>query len=271
MPMRRRPYSSRLLVIVTLILTAAPLLLAEAPAARAASDSPAASTEALHFLARLNSPSALQPAACHGSYGTDVGAGLENLSIPTTNAVLQDQLGLANADQHVAPNYSVPRLWLTKGLPLPVDFSFSAGLPGNNRNLTQVSGYLQWTVYEALARPAFAVRSSYGRLSGASGTTVSSWGGEAVASYGVLRYATIFGRVGILQHQGNLVPNKNSAATLGLTNDSSAPTLSTSWRQKEAALGLKVTLWSPFTALSAETDYGYAPRPSYSVKLSYLL
>ena len=159
--------------------------------------------EALQILATMNSPSALQPASCHGSFGTDVGVGIDSLEIPTSNALLLDQLGATANDNTEHSRYAAPRLWLTRGLPLPIDVSLSASAPGKDGGIFQASGFLQWTIYQALARPALAVRATYGQLSGHNSTKLTSMRGEAVLSYGFWRYIGLYGRGGFSSHQGH--------------------------------------------------------------------
>ena len=222
--------------------------------------------EAFTIMGHLNSPSALEPASCHGSIGTDLGAGLESFVVPGANSLLLEQLALNPADGNKSLHYYSSRIWLTKGLPLPIDLGLSAALPVSG--LSQVSGYVQWSIYQALARPALALRASYHQLRGKGSTQINSSEGEAVISYGFWRYLNIYGRAGLLAHRATLTLSQNQQIHLGLDRSDAEPDIRRSWVEADLAVGLKVTLWTPFVALTAEAHR--SSDRDYTVKLSYL-
>jgi hypothetical protein len=225
--------------------------------------------EALQILATMNSPSALQPASCHGSFGTDIGVGIDSLEIPTSNALLLDQLGATANDNTEHSRYAAPRLWLTRGLPLPIDVSLSASAPGKDGGIFQASGFLQWTIYQALARPALAVRATYGQLSGHNSTKLTSMRGEAVLSYGFWRYIGLYGRGGFSSHQGSIGITPDPRLSYSLTYENEPTAITKSWIQPDIAAGIRLNLGSPFLAVTSEINL--QTRTNYTVKLSYLL
>ena len=225
--------------------------------------------EALQMLATMNSPSALQPASCHGSFGTDVGVGIDSFELPTSNGLLLDQFGDRSERNSEHSRYAAPRLWLTRGLPLPIDISLTASAPGQARAILQVSGFIQWTIYQALARPAFAFRATYGQLSGRNSTEVTSMRGEAVFSYGFWRYIALYGRGGLSSHSGALGAPTDSRLGNTLTSENGPIVIAKNWVQPEIAAGIRLNLGSPFLAVTSEINLD--TRTNYTVKLSYLL
>ncbi|MEN9835748.1 MAG: hypothetical protein RL011_1941 [Pseudomonadota bacterium] len=225
---------------------------------------------AFHILADMNSPSPMQPASCHGSFGIDLGVGLEYFALPTTNSLLLEQVGLeyATQDGDVRP-MATPRIWLTKGFSLPIDFSVSIAAPGRSQDLLQVSGILQWTLYQSLGRPAVALRASYGQLQGHYGTKLSSTSGEAIVSYGFWRYLNVYGRAGFWNHRGSIFESPVTTDQLGFSESLADTSYDLSQMKGDTAAGIKINLWSPFAALVGETNFNSSRN--YTVKLSYLL
>jgi hypothetical protein len=194
--------------------------------------------------------------------GIGVAAGASTYVPPPDNALLKAELGTAAAQT----NYPVPRLWLDKGLPLPVDLGITAGAPPG-APFTQVSGHLQWTVYEDFAMPSLAIRAGYGRLFGLTGTTLASASGDAVASYGFLRYFTIFASMGVTQHRGSFTPREQGPAGYLLADDIGTPEVNLTWYETVRMAGLKVTIVPPFIDLVGEVNAGENGTREIAVKL----
>jgi len=225
---------------------------------------------ALRFYGHINSASLLEPAGSHGSLGTDFGAGLVNLTPPEHNELVAMNLG----ETRGGTGLSVPRVWLVHGLPLPIDGGITAAGPtGNNQSngFMQLSAALQWTVYEAFARPALAVRASYGKLFGITGTTLTSVGGEAVLGYAVFRYFTFYGRLGVVQHQGTLSIAQQQLKTLGLTEYAGSPLrFAATWTEPVQAAGLRLRVGTTRLAITGEADLSAGlQHVDYGAKLSY--
>ncbi len=225
---------------------------------------------AFHVLADINSPSSMQPASCHGSYGIDLGVGMEYFVLPTSNSLLLEQIGLEYATaKGTTRSMATPRLWLTKGFALPIDLNVSMAAPGQDQDLLQVTGALQWTVYQSLGRPAFALRASYGQLQGHFGTKLTSTSGEAIISHGFWRYVTVFGRAGFGSHHGSIYESPVTTDQLGFNESLASTSYDLSQLKGNTAAGLKINLWSPFAAVSGEATFNSSRN--YTVKLSYLL
>jgi hypothetical protein len=228
--------------------------------------------EALQFFGRVNAASLLEPAGSHGSIGTDVGAGMVSVTPPEHNALLNSQLG----DDRSGKSVGIPRIWLLRGLPIPVDAGITAAGPagsGKGSAFTQVSAALQWTVYEALARPALTLRGSYGKLYGVTGTTLTSAGGEVVVSYGVLSYLTFYGRIGAVQHEGSVTIQPQQFDSLQLAESGSSPlSFRSSWLEPVRAAGIRLRFGATRLTITGEADLeAGVNHADYGAKISYAL
>ena len=233
--------------------------------AKAADQGQAVET-ALHFLGELNRVSPLEPAGSHGSLGTGLGAGAASYVPPSPNAVTRAELGRSSGTNTDAA-YLIPRIYLVKGLPLPVDLGFTGGTSSES-GFSQASGSLQWTFYEALAMPALAVRASYGRLYGLVGTQLETSELDLVASYGFLRYFTLYGRYGAALQQGSLRVDEAGPLAF-LDTDQPAETIERTWMESVRGAGLRIMVLPPFVALTAEAELGTGTGArSYAAKLS---
>lgn len=227
--------------------------------------------QALVVLGKLNRASELEPAGSRGSIGLGMGAGMTRTTLPEQNAVLAAQLSRDElaTDDSPASTVDVPRLWLVKGLPLPIDLGFSGGMQ-SDAGITQASGYAQWTMYEALAMPALAVRGTYGRLFGLEGLNLTSTGVEGVAGLGLLRYFTIFGRAGIFQHRGELKIDQESHLAFLLTETESNRVVAKSWSETVMGAGLRVMIYPPFVTLTGEMEWsGETKGRDFAAKLGF--
>ena len=276
-----RPLVSTLLAAAV---AAALSLLASGPArAETLAAKPQTATDtanaALRFLGRLNHPDILEGAGSHGSLGLSAGAGAESLATPEANSILRAQLGDAaggtTGSEATTGNYTLARAWLVKGLPIPVDLGLTAGRPVDNAasNLTQVSAHVQWTVFEALAMPALALRGSVGRIFGLADTTLTSVAGSAVVSYGFLKIVTLFGEVGAIHHEGELVQRPGGATSLGLSaavSDSigSDGRLTQTWVETVRTAGVSIALLPPFVTVTGAVQDSAEGSRSYAAKLS---
>ncbi len=213
-------------------------------------------SEAFSVLGKVNRASELEPAGSRGSMGLGVGAGMTRSTVPEQNPVLAAQLGDDSLDNEDAAGTTVdvPRVWVVKGLPMPVDVGFSGGKE-NGSGITQASGYAQWTIYEALAMPAIAVRGSYGRLFGLEGLGMTTTGVEALAGMGLLRYFTFFGRAGIYQHKGELSIDQESNLAFTLVDGEEEKTVTRGWSETVMGTGLRIMILPPFVSLTGEMEW----------------
>lgn len=221
-------------------------------------------TEWLHFLGRMSATGLLEPAGSHGSIGVGVAAGASSHLVPEGNGLAAAALDRGQEDGGA---YYVPRLWLVKGLPWPVDVGLSAAAAPDGA-FTEATAHAQWTVYEAFKRPALAVRASYGRLFGLEGTELRSTGVAAVGSYGFLRYFQLYGSVGAVRHEGTLtVTSGDPELAYLLTAAEPELDVSKSWYQVTRAAGLRVTVWPPFVTATVEAQAEDRKARSYAAKL----
>ncbi len=228
--------------------------------------------QAFDFLGKLNRASELEPAGSRGSIGLGLGAGMTRQTLPEGNAVLAAQLSNAELGQEngTGAAVAIPRLWLVKGLPLPLDVGFSGGSE-RGAGLTQATGYLQWTVYESLGMPALAVRGSYGRLYGLEDLNLATEGVEALAGIGLLRYFTVFGRAGYYRHHGALSITEQSRLAFLITETDEPHLVERSWTETVRGVGLRIMVLPPFVTLTGEMEMTGAQGETkdYAAKLSF--
>lgn len=219
-----------------------------------------------NFLGNINASSMMEPAGSHGSIGVSLGAGAATYTVPDNGGRVMSSL-LERDEAAEAEPYVVPRLWLLKGLPWPVDVGLTAASDAD-RLFTQASGFLQWTVYEALARPALSLRGGHGRIFGLDGTELQTNTIDAVASYGFFRYFALYASFGAAQHQATITVRRDDPTGFMLHEDEDRMQQSRAWLTPRAAGGIRVAVLPPFVSMTAEAEQTtHGPRV-YAAKLS---
>jgi hypothetical protein len=158
---------------------------------------------------------------------------------------------------------STPRLWLTKGLPLPIDLGLAIAYANGTFGS---SVYSQWTVFEGFRRPALAIRVAEGRLYGARGINLGSTTTEAILSYGVQKFLTAYANFGMARHRGHVSLANNSELGLLSTQGDEHTEV---WQETVRRAGLQ--LGSPFFTLTAETTLYPDNIRDYAAKIAILL
>lgn len=229
------------------------------------------SEEYFDFLARVNQFSPLEHAGSHGTVGIGLGVGIANYEAPRSSDAMSEHW--RGTSQVVSQGDSspdriyIPRAYLHKGLPLSLDGGFGVGQdPSTNAML--YSGYLQWTVYEGFAMPAFALRGSASRLIGLATTDASSLVGEVLASYGFLRLFTVYGSLGFGRHQAIVRSGQGYGTVMALSDDASGEAQKVMLRRSKS-LGLQIQLVPPFITVAFEGATQAQGPTSYLAKLSF--
>lgn len=187
-------------------------------------------------LRSLNSWGTVESAAAHGITGFRLGAGITSFDVPeASQATFAQDTGYTGPEGRVL----FPKLQVTKGLWYPFDLGLVYGQLQHS-DISQLGGYLQWTLYEGLAQPAFALRGTYSRIQGLQSGALESGGLYAVTSWGV-PFVTLFASYGAVQTRG----------TVPATEANTEPTSQT-WWQPEASVGANLTLLPPFAVLGIE-------------------
>ena len=220
------------------------------------------------FLARVNKYSALEPAGSRGSIGMGLGAGVVADEAPGS-ALAQGQLHAAVSGESEAKPFYLPKIWLAKGLPWPVDFGVTAA--SATGHFTQAGGYAQVTAFEALAWPAVTLRASYARLFGLADTEFQSYGLDGVLSYGFLRYFTVYGILGETRHQARLAWSPSEQTALGYAladGDGPDGVVTRTWLDPTRAVGLKLMVWPPFVSVTTEAEWVEGEPRHYAAKLT---
>jgi hypothetical protein len=119
-------------------------------------------------------------------------------------------------------------------------------------NWLAVTGFMQWSVYEAFARPVLALRMHLTNTYGLEQSQLSASGVEAVVSYGFLRYFALFGSLGINRHQVALrEPQPDQNLVGGVPFFESKDLI---WTSPRGEVGFQMTI---FPGIAAFT-YGYS-------------
>jgi hypothetical protein len=187
------------------------------------------------MLRSVNSWSPVESAASHGMSGFRVGAGVTSFALPAgSQTVFKQETERAGSER-----IFFPKLLVTKGLWYPLDAGLVYGRLQNS-TISQYGGYLQWTLYEALAQPALAIRGMYSRITGLRAGAMESGGASVIASWGI-PFVTGFVYYGTSKNRG-YIPAADSTST---------PAEKT-WWQPEAGAGLNLTLLPPFVVFGLE-------------------
>ena len=194
----------------------------------------------LRFVGSLNRPSLVEPAGAHGTIGTTIGLGAATVATPEGAAPVASRA--MNAAPASGGDQRVPMAWLVKGTPWPVDFGLSVGA-APDASFTLAAGHAQVTVFEGLGLPAVSVRGGYGRVFGLARTRMATVSGDAVMSFGFLRYFGIYGAVGMARSQGVYDGAAGSADR------------AETWTEARRAIGLKMMVLPPFVSVTAEASF----------------
>jgi hypothetical protein len=209
----------------------------------------------LNFLADANHYSPLEGAGSHGSIGIGLGIGASRHQVPEHKTLLEDQLRSresfnSKSSQEISSSISIPRIYLHKGLPFPIDLGLTAAMiPGTEG--TSAGTYIQWTVFERFALPAIAVRGMYSRLMGLPSTEFQTIGTELVASFGFLRYLNAYATYGLNNHSAIIKTTGESGTALAITK-SPEDTFESSKTRSTTTFGLQAQIFPPYCNLSVE-------------------
>jgi opacity protein-like surface antigen len=223
------------------------------------------------FLARANDYSPLEHGGSHGTLGFGVGLGMAGYEAPTNADLMRDHWRGANqpvdSKQEASGRVLIPRVQMFKGLPGSTDVGLGIGRDPLSR-ATLVSGYSQWTVYEAFAMPALAIRGGFNRLLGLAATDASSLTLEGVASYGFLRFFTIYAGIGVGRHQIEVRSGNGFGTVMTLDGDTET-TINRVLIRRSRSVGLKVQLIPAFADIGLEAKRTGDGPATYLAKISF--
>jgi hypothetical protein len=222
------------------------------------------------FLTRANHYSPLEHAGSHGTLGVGIGAGMASYETPAGDLVMQEhwrQTGASVAsNQRDSSRVNMGQIHVSKGLPYSLDVG--GGFARDSRsNAEFVSGYVQWTGYEAFAMPALALRGQYSRLMGLATTDASAVEASVVVSYGFLRLFTVYGNYGVGRHDMVVRVGPAFGTSLALAGESDGTVGRVLIRQSRS-LGMQYQLLPPFCIVAAEYSQVGHGSGSYLAKVS---
>lgn len=222
------------------------------------------------FLTRINHYSPLEHAGSHGTLGVGLGAGVASYVAPESRALIKDhwrQPGVAaSANEASSARMTTAQIHVHKGLPLSLDVG--GGIARDTRTDAKfISGYLQWTAYEAFARPALAMRGQYSRLMTLATTDASALEVTALASYGFLRLFTVYGAYGLGRHDMRIRFGDHVGTNFSLNGEPEG-SIGRVLIRKTRSVGMQYQLLPPFCHIAAEYNQVGTGPGSYLAKFS---
>lgn len=199
-------------------------------------------------MAAYNSPPMSDPAGSHGAAGLWFAGGMSRYPQSSDSAIAREEMG-ENSDSEAAAS----RLWLVKGLPLPVDLMFTGGRDRQDA-YTQATVAAQWNVFEGLGLPALAVRLSTGGLFGLQQSWAQTQTFGIHLSQNIGPYCSIFGSTSYARHKlAYHVPPAASGSFLSQSLPGAAYT--TTLEQRPMTIGARLKILPPFVGLTLEFTY----------------
>jgi hypothetical protein len=225
--------------------------------------------EWLETAATLNRPSMVDPAGSHGSFGIDIGAGVSQLTTNSKNRVTTTELGGPSPEEG-SSTVSIPKVWISKGTILPVDFTLTGGST-QDRAFASAGGIMQVTVYEARGLPAISLRGMHGRTFGTNDTQIHTNSGEIAVSMGFLRYFQVYGTSGVDNHRAQIKINPDSDIVFLLKESTKGDIYEREWKERSHSLGIKCAIIPGRVNVTAETTGFSTEQDAFTLRLSTLL
>ena len=194
-----------------------------------------------------------------GSYGLHLGLGAIASTASAPSEVVSDA-------GRQGTNETLPRFFLSKGTPWPIDFGLSFSLFQSTKKAIQGGAHLQWTVYEDFQLPSIAFRTSRSVLSNYQ--EVKSLTTDAVEigiSYGFVRYVIL--SVSLKQQWENGETRAKGDFFTLLKKE--LP----SWSETKTVYswGLNISPFTPFIQIGLEQSYWDGETQVALAKLSFLI
>jgi len=236
---------------------------------RAISSSSEEIDEWLETAAILNKPSMVDPAGSRGSFGIDFGAGVSQLTTNSKNRVTSSELGATSPNEGKS-SVAVPKVWISKGTILPIDFTFTAGST-QDRAFASAGGILQLTLFEARGLPALSVRAIHGRTFGKNDTQIRTNSGEIAVGMGFLSYFQAYATSSIDSHRAQIQINPSSDIVFLLRESTMGEYYEKEWKQRSQSLGIKCAILPGRLNVTAETSRFATDQDAFTLRLSTLL
>lgn len=200
-------------------------------------------------LSVINNHSPLEDAGSHGLNGLTLGAGAL-----VNNQMHDEPLFKRNTYEDQAPSTTlIPKIFITKGFGIPLDLGIGFGFAEENR-VHQWAGYAQYTLFEAMAWPSVALRSSYSKLSGWKFASSTTWANSIAISYSFLNYVTVVGTVGQLTTRALLNSSQQNEQFYFQLSDGPRLDYRSQWRENFSSIGVKLKVLPPFGYVMLETQ-----------------
>ena len=225
--------------------------------------------EYIQILGHINGAAIAESAGSHGSYGTFVGVGIQRTTLNEPSILLDENLNSTPQATQPTTSMTIPRVYITRGLPIPVDLTLGAANISSKVNQLQLT--LQATLFQSFNWPSLAMRGTYGQLFGIPQTDFSTGSGSLVASYSLLNYFTFFYEIILAQHWVNIRPYQPNAYTYLLLTDNEGPAgLSVTHQEKREALGIQVALYTFPLSLTLQWERDSYQQINQTAKLTVM-
>ena len=206
----------------------------------------------------------------HGTLGLGLGVGVGSYAVPENAEIMRAHWRASGqevgASQVPSGRVNIPRAQLHKGLPWSVDIGLGLGQePVSKASL--VSAYAQWTIYEAFAMPALAIRGGFNRIMALATTDASSMTGDVIASYGFLRLFTVYGSIGSARDQIKVRSGDEYGTSLSLTGSADNSINRVDVRATRS-VGAQIQILPPFCLIGFESRTTGNGPASYLAKIS---
>ena len=193
-------------------------------------------------IVRLNHFSPAETASSHGAIGYNLGAGIQRITDYKEDTV------------------TAGRIFVTKGLDLPLDIGFSIGTIVNS-SYTLLGTYGQYSIFEKFKWPSLSVRGVFSTIIGGSQSN-HAIELAGVASYGFLRYFNLYAYTSIQRSKIEKLP-----ASLNLLVDSRS--INKINYDLHYAYGIELKLLNPLYKISFESSKNLRDEESILIKLGH--
>ena len=227
-------------------------------------------TDYFNFIERVARFSPLEHAGSHGTIGVSLGLGVSVHESANDQDVMRAHWRRSGSSERSNQNPSgaiyIPRAYFHKGLPWSIDLGVSYGQDPVSQAVLS-AGYAQWTFFEGFALPALALRAGVSRLMGLATTDSSVLSTDLVASYGFLRFVTVYGALGRGRYQTRVHSGDSYGTTLALSENEDGHAERVSSRLSRS-LGIQFQILPPFWTAAIESSQTGSGPTSFLGKIS---
>jgi hypothetical protein len=211
----------------------------------------------------MNSTSPLESAGSHGTSGYSIGIGQIRVVSRVEGSIPQTLDESEKADS--LTDWSLPSVWVTKGLIWPFDIGATYGHDAATA-VTRMGGYLQWSVYQEFRLPALAIRAERNILDLQEIAKVESSVISAITSWGYGPITVSAAAAGERIKLSNLTQENTSTDVAKIDHP---PTESLLQPRARYSIGAIVRIPSTLITVAAESAFIDPQARTYAAKVAY--